>query len=267
MPDPKRPLSLPVVWREARDLIWAHRRRLALGLALMLVNRLAGLVLPATSKYLIDDVVGKQRGDLLGDARGGGRRRHGRAGRDLVRALAGARRGRAARHHRHAARRCRRTSLRLPVAYFDSTKTGVLISRIMTDAEGIRNLVGTGLVQLVGGFVTAGIALGVLFYLNWRLTTITLVVLLTFGGGMAVAFKRLRPLFRERGKINAEVTGRLGETLGGIRIVKIVHRREARGDRLHARRAPAVPERRAVDHRRLGHHGVLDGRSSASSAC
>ena len=118
--------------------------------------------------------------------------------------------------------------LRLPITYFDSTKSGVLISRIMTDAEGIRNLVGTGLVQLVGGLVTASIALGVLFYLNWSLTTITLVVLLTFGGGMALAFKRLRPLFRERGKINAEVTGRLGESLGGIRIVKsyIAEKRE-----------------------------------------
>jgi subfamily B ATP-binding cassette protein MsbA len=110
--------------------------------------------------------------------------------------------------------------LRLPITYFDSTKSGVLISRIMTDAEGIRNLVGTGLVQLVGGVVTAAIALSVLVYLNWRLTVITLAVLLTFGGGMAVAFKRLRPLFRERGRINADVTGRLAESLGGIRIVK-----------------------------------------------
>ena len=110
--------------------------------------------------------------------------------------------------------------MRLPVRYFDSTQTGVLISRIMTDAEGIRNLVGTGLVQLVGGIVTAVIGLGVLFYLNWRLTVVTLVVLALFGGGMAYAFKRLRPLFRERGKINAEVTGRLTEALGGIRIVK-----------------------------------------------
>ena len=109
---------------------------------------------------------------------------------------------------------------RLPVSYFDSTKTGVLISRIMTDAEGIRNLVGTGLVQLVGGFVTAAIAVGVLFWLNWQLTAVTLTVLILFGGGMAIFFKRLRPLFRERGKINAEVTGRLAETLGGIRIVK-----------------------------------------------
>src|SRR5205814_5995445 len=110
--------------------------------------------------------------------------------------------------------------MRLPVRYFDSTKTGILISRIMTDAEGIRNLVGSGLVQLTGSIVTAVIALGVLVYLNWRLTTVTIVILGAFGGGMATAFKRLRPLFRERGQINAEVTGRLAETLGGIRIVK-----------------------------------------------
>ncbi len=90
----------------------------------------------------------------------------------------------------------------------------------MSDAEGIRNLVGTGLVQLVGGLVTAVIALGVLLYLNWRLTLVTAVVLAIFGGGMAYAFQRLRPLFRERGKIQAEVTGRLTEALGGIRIVK-----------------------------------------------
>ncbi len=90
----------------------------------------------------------------------------------------------------------------------------------MTDAEGIRNLVGTGLVQLTGSVVTALFALGYLFYLNWILTCVTIVALATFGGAMAIAFKRLRPLFRERGKINAEVTGRLNETLGGIRIVK-----------------------------------------------
>src|SRR5207245_10367024 len=106
--------------------------------------------------------------------------------------------------------------MRLPIRYFDSTKTGILISRIMSDAEGIRNLVGTGLVQLTGSIVTAVIALGVLLYLNWRLTTVTIVILGAFGGGMATAFKRLRPLFRERGQINAEVTGRLAETLGGI---------------------------------------------------
>src|SRR3989337_528561 len=110
--------------------------------------------------------------------------------------------------------------MHLPVRYFDSTQSGVLISRIMTDAEGIRNLVGTGLVQLTGSIVTAVLALGYLFYLNWLLTCVTIVALGAFGGGMAIAFNRLRPLFRERGKINAEVSGRLNETLGGIRIVK-----------------------------------------------
>src|SRR5207245_10308966 len=109
---------------------------------------------------------------------------------------------------------------RLPIRDFDSTQTGVLISRIMTDAEGIRNLVGTGLVQLVGGLVTAVIALGVLFYLNWRLTSVIVIALGAFGSAMALAFNKLRPLFRERGKINAEVTGRLAESLGGVRIVK-----------------------------------------------
>ena len=109
---------------------------------------------------------------------------------------------------------------RLPVRYFDSTQAGQLLSRIMNDAEGIRNLVGTGLVQLTGSVVTAVAALAYLFYLNWRLTLATIVALAVFGGGMALAFKRLRPLFRERGKITAEVSGRLTETLGGIRIVK-----------------------------------------------
>ena len=110
--------------------------------------------------------------------------------------------------------------LRLPVRYFDSTQTGVLVSRVMSDAEGIRNLVGTGLVQLVGGVVTAALGIVILLYLNWHLTLITVLVLAAFGGGMAYAFRTLRPLFRERGKINAEVTGRLTESLGGIRIVK-----------------------------------------------
>jgi len=224
---PKKPLSLPVVWREARDLVWAHRRRLSLGLALLLINRLSGLVLPATSKYLIDDVVGKRNAELLVwlAAAAGSATVIQAATSFAISQVLGVAAQRAITNMR---RDVQAHVLRLPVSYFDSTKSGVLISRIMTDAEGIRNLVGTGLVQFVGGFVTASIALGLLFYLNWRLTTITLVILLTFGGGMAVAFKRLRPLFRERSKINADVTGRLGESLGGIRIVKsyIAEKRE-----------------------------------------
>jgi subfamily B ATP-binding cassette protein MsbA len=125
---------------------------------------------------------------------------------------------------------------RLPVRYFDSTQTGVLISRIMTDAEGIRNLVGTGIVQLLGGIITAIASLGVLLYLNWRLTLMTLALLSVFAGMMIWVFARFRPLFRERGRIQAEVTGRLAESLGGIRIVKS-YTAERREQRVFARGA------------------------------
>ncbi|MDE3053144.1 MAG: ABC transporter ATP-binding protein, partial [Gemmatimonadota bacterium] len=118
-------------------------------------------------------------------------------------------------------KRVRGHVLGLPVSYFDSTKTGIVISRVMTDAEGVRNVVGTGIIQLLGGLMTATIAVTVLFYLNWKLTAVTVVVLLAFGGMMAYAFRKLRPLFRERGAINAEVTGRLAESVGGVRLVKV----------------------------------------------
>jgi subfamily B ATP-binding cassette protein MsbA len=110
--------------------------------------------------------------------------------------------------------------MRLPVRYFDATQTGVLISRVMHDADGLRNLLGTGLVQLTGSIVTAIASLGVLFYINWRLTLATILVLATFGVAMSYAFRTLRPLFRERGKIQADVTGRLNQALGGVRVVK-----------------------------------------------
>src|SRR5215212_1446536 len=206
-------------WKEAKTLIWARRGRLALGLALMLVNRVSGLVLPATSKYLIDDVINKQRADLLmplAFAAGAATFVQALSSFALSQVLGVA----AQRAITDMRRRVEAHVARLPINYFDSTQSGVLISRIMTDAEGIRNLVGTGLVQLTGSVVTALFALAYLFYLNWYLTCITIVALAAFGGAMALAFKRLRPLFRERGKINAEVTGRLNETLGGIRIVK-----------------------------------------------
>ena len=206
-------------WEEARALVWRHRRRLALGLAVMLINRLAGLVLPASSKILVDDVIGRHQPDLLTPlvlAIGVATLVQAVTTFSLSQIL-----GVAAQRAISDMRRAMQTHIaRLPITYFDSTKSGILISRIMTDAEGIRNLVGTGLVQLVGGLVTAVLALGILLYINWQLTTITLLLLLVFGGGMGYAFSRLRPLFRERGKINADITGRLAETLGGIRIVK-----------------------------------------------
>jgi subfamily B ATP-binding cassette protein MsbA len=206
-------------WQEAKGLLWAHRKRLALGLGLMLVNRLAGLVAPWSTKWLMDEVIAKNHWELLP------RIALAVGGATLIEAttsfwnsqVLGVAAQRAITEMRKAVEA---HVMRLPISYFDSTKSGILISRIMSDAEGIRNLVGTGLVQLTGSTLTAVIALGVLFYLNWTLTLVTIVILGTFGGGMAMAFKRLRPLFRERGKINAEVTGRLAETLGGVRIVK-----------------------------------------------
>ncbi len=215
----KRPINRTAAWREARALLYAHRRRLLIGLGLMLVSRLSGVVLPALSKYVIDDVFGKGRTDLLPPiALAAGAATVVQAVTSFALSqLLGVAAQRAITDMRI---RVHAKIMRLPVRYFDSTKTGVLLSRIMTDAEGIRNLVGTGLVSLVGGLVTAVMALGVLLYLNWRLTLITAVVLAVFGGGMAYAFKLLRPLFRERGKIQAEVSGRLTEALGGIRIVK-----------------------------------------------
>jgi len=218
-PPKKKSVPLSAAWREARLLVWAHRRRLTLGLGLMLVSRLAGLVLPASSKYLIDDVVNGGRSELLMPialAAGAA---------TLVQAVTSFALGQilgvaAQRAITDMRKRVQARIMHLPVRYFDSTQTGVLVSRIMNDAEGIRNLVGTGLVQLVGGMVTAVMGIGILFWLNWHLTVITILVLLAFGGGMAFAFRTLRPLFRERGKINAEVTGRLTESLGGIRVVK-----------------------------------------------
>jgi len=215
----KRRLNWSSAWREARQIMWRHRVYLGIGLAVMLVNRLAGLVLPATSKILIDNVVGKHQAQYLVPlalAAGAA---------TLVQAVSSFALSQvlgvtAQRAITELRREVEAHVIRLPVRFFDSTKSGVLISRIMTDAEGIRNLVGTGLVQLTGGLVTASIALCVLFYLNWRLTTATIVILGVFGGLMAYAFTKLRPIFRERGQINAEVTGRLGESLGGIRVVK-----------------------------------------------
>ncbi len=185
----------------------------------MLVGRLAGLVLPATSKFVVDEVIGNRRAELLlplAVAAGVATLLQASTSFALSQVL-----GVAA---QKAITDMRKTVqahvLRLPTSYFDSVKSGELISRIMSDAEGIRNLVGSGLVQLAGGLVTASIALTVLFYLNWRLTSLTIVVLAAFGGMMAFAFAKLRPLFRKRGELNATATGRLGEALGGIRIVK-----------------------------------------------
>jgi subfamily B ATP-binding cassette protein MsbA len=218
---PKKKIDTTAAWREFRELLYVHRRRLTIGLTLMMISRLAGLVLPAISGRVIDDVfnAAEPNLDLLHPyalMAGAATVAQAITSFGLSQILGVA----AQRAITDMRKRVQAKVMRLPVRYFDSTQSGVLLSRIMADAEGIRNLVGTGLVQLLGGLLTAAISLGVLLYLNWRLTLITAVVLGAFGGGMAYAFNKLRPLFRERGKIQAEVSGRLTEALGGIRIVK-----------------------------------------------
>ncbi len=215
----KKGFATPGAWVEARTLVRTHRNRLILGMGLMLISRGAGFVVPAMSGYVVDDVIGNGQSDLLlwlALAAAAATLVQAGTGFALSQVLGVA----AQRAITEMRKRVQRHVTRLPVSYFDSTKTGVLISRVMTDAEGIRNLVGTGLAQLVGGFLTATVGLVALFYLNWRLTVVTLIILVLFGLVMTTMFKKLRPLFRERGKINAEVTGRLGETLGGVRIIK-----------------------------------------------
>jgi len=197
-----------------------HKRSLVIGLSLMVVSRLSGFVLPLSSKFLIDTVIGQHRGELLWPLA------LAVAGATLVQAITSFGLSQVVsiagqRAITDMRKRVQAHVLRLPVSYFDSTKTGIVISRVMTDAEGVRNVVGTGIIQLLGGVMTASIAIAVLFYLNWRLTTATLVVLLAFGGMMAYAFRKLRPMFRERGAINADVTGRLAESVGGVRLVKV----------------------------------------------
>jgi ABC-type multidrug transport system fused ATPase/permease subunit len=219
--DPKKPkFDSKRAWAEARALIWTYRRSVGIGMGLMLISRAAGLVLPASSKYLIDEVLGTGNAELLPKI----------AVAAFVATVIQAITSYALSQvvsvaAQQAIARLREDVqahlIRLPVRFFDSTKSGVLVNRVMNDPEGIRNLVGTGIIQLVGGLLTAGVAIGVLFWLNWQLTLATVVFLSIFGIGMSIAFKRLRPIFRERSVIQADVTGRLTETIGGIRIVKV----------------------------------------------
>jgi ABC-type multidrug transport system fused ATPase/permease subunit len=227
-PAKKKSPPLKVILRDAAELLHARKGRLTLGLALMLLSRVAGLVLPGTSKILLDDVIGKGKRQLLVPIVLAA------AAATLIQAVTGYALaqilGKAAQRSITEMRRSvQRHVGRLQIAFFDQTKTGVLLSRVMTDAEGIRNLVGTGLVELAGGLITAVLALGILFYFSVKLTLIALGVLSLFGLVLLFAFRTLRPLFRERSKINAEVSGRLTESFSGIRVVKAyrAERREA----------------------------------------
>jgi ABC-type multidrug transport system fused ATPase/permease subunit len=221
---PAQPASktLRAVWPVVSELIRPRRALLALGFVLMVINRVSGLVLPYSTKFLIDTVIVKRHLQELKPL-------------VLLVLLATVIQGLTsfaltqllskAAQRLIAELRCKVQAHigRLSVAFHDSTKTGVLVSRIMTDVEGIRNLIGTGLVDLVGGLLTALIALIVLFRISALMTLIAFGFLLTFAFALKRVFATIRPIFRERGKINAEVTGRLAESLGGVRVVKGYH--------------------------------------------
>ena len=225
---PRPKLQASHIYRDFRELVWPRRNLFAAGLILVFINRAASLVLPSSTGYLIDDVVQKQRLDLLTSlvaVVGVAILVQAATSFALTQLLSAS----AQRLIAEMRIRVQGHIGRLPVRYYDANKTGALVSRIMSDVEGVRNLVGTGLVELIGGIFTAVIAFVLLIRINATLTFVALGFLAVFGLILQKAFRSIRPIFRERGKINAEVTGRLTETLGGIRIVKGFHaeKREA----------------------------------------
>ncbi|MGE5569698.1 MAG: ABC transporter ATP-binding protein [Rhodospirillales bacterium] len=213
---------LRALWPDIWELLRPRRWSLALGFVLIAINRAAGLVLPASTKYLVDDVIGKRQVEMLVPLVAvvlAATAVQGITSFSLTQLLSKS----AQRLIAELRRKVQAHVGRLPVAYYDSNKTGTLVSRIMSDVEGIRNLVGTGLIEFLGGLVTAVIALVVLVRINVTMTAIALVLIGGFMFFLRRAFRTIRPIFRERGRINAEVTGRLTESLGGVRVVKGYH--------------------------------------------
>jgi ABC-type multidrug transport system fused ATPase/permease subunit len=201
------------------NIIWPRRKHLFLGLFLIIISRLASLVLPGASKYLVDDVIPSNDLNML---------------KWLIFAVVAAIVVQSVTSYaltqilsveaQHLIAKLRsqvqKHIIKLPIRYFDNAKTGELVSRIMTDVEGVRNLVGTGFAQMVGGILTAIISLALLISISPTMTLYVLLPVAVFGVVSLKAFGKIRPIFRERGKINAQVTGRLTETLGGIRVIK-----------------------------------------------
>jgi subfamily B ATP-binding cassette protein MsbA len=230
-PAAKKPPSelLRVLWPDIWVLVRPRRGLLFIGLLLILVSRLCGLVLPWSTGFLFDNVIRASRPQLLVPL-------------TLAVVCATAIQGVASftltqllsiegqKVIAELRQKVQQHVGRLSVTYFDANKTGQLVSRIMSDVEGIRNLIGTGLIEFVGGLLTAIISLVLLLRISASMTGIAAAVVLCFGLTLRRAFKTIRPIFRERGKISAEVTGRLTESLGGVRVVKGYHGedREAR---------------------------------------
>jgi ABC-type multidrug transport system fused ATPase/permease subunit len=213
---------LRALWPELRALVGPRRKLIGAGLVLIAINRVAGLVLPACTRYVIDDVIGKRRVDLLLPLLGavvGATVVQGITSFALTQTLSKA----AQRLITDLRRRVQAHVGRLPVTFYDANKTGNLVSRIMSDVEGVRNLVGTGLVEFVGGLLAAAVALVLMLRISPVMTGVTVATSVAFGFVLMRAFGTLRPIFRERSKIQGEVTGRLTESLGGVRVVKGYH--------------------------------------------
>jgi subfamily B ATP-binding cassette protein MsbA len=200
-------------------IIWPRRKQLFIGLILIIISRLASLILPGATKFLIDEVIPSNDLEKL---------------KWLIVAVVLAIVVQAVTSYSltqilsveaqllisKLRSKVQQHIIKLPIRFFDNTKTGELVSRIMTDVEGVRNLVGTGFAQMIGGGLAAVISLGLLISISPTMTAFVLLPVLVFGLVSLKAFSKIRPIFRERGKINAQVTGRLTETLGGIRVIK-----------------------------------------------
>ncbi len=211
------------------ELVRPRRALLSFGLVLLLIGRLAGLVLPASTKFLIDDVINKHRPDkllMLVLVVASATLIQGITSFSLTQLLS----KEAQRLITELRRKVQAHVGHLSLNYYDANKTGALVSRIMSDVEGVRNLIGTGLVEFLGGILTAVLALGILLKINAWMTSIAIGFLLILTVALGRAFKTIRPIFRERAKINAEVTGRLTESLGGVRVVKGYHAEERESD-------------------------------------
>ena len=202
-----------------KTIIWPRRNLVFIGLFLIVISKAASFVAPLSLKYLMDDIIPNKDIDFL---------------KLLVAAVALAIFVQAVTSFlltkilsvqaqfliSELRAQVQKKVLSLPIRFFDNAKSGALVSRIMTDVEGVRNLIGTGLVQLVGGTITAVVSLVLLLRISWSMTLFTLIPMAIFALIALKAFKIIRPIFRNRGKINAEVTGRLTETLGGVRVIK-----------------------------------------------
>ncbi len=217
--------SLRKVWPEVMALVRPRRWLLLFGLLLVAIRSVSGLVLPFTTRSLIDNVMGKGQAEKLPLLVGAvlvATVIQGIASFSVTQLLSKA----AQRLISDLRMQVQRHIGNLPVSFYDSNRTGTLVSRIMTDVEGVRNLVGTGLVEFVGGVITAMVAFGFLMHISVRMTLLAFAIMAIFTALLQRAFKVIRPIFRERGKINAEVTGRLTESLGGVRVVKGYHAEE-----------------------------------------